>query len=115
MPGAVEARPRVDDAGDDRDARLEPERGRRGSAVSSPDDRARRGPRGGTFAPGTPAASSAAASGNGWPSTRLVVARPVSRSARKSHVARYQRVAAATAGSWRSSQSAAGSPARLQP
>ena len=70
---------------------------------------------GGTFAAGTPAPSSTAAAGNGWPSTRLVAARPVSRSPRKSHVARYQHVAAATAGSFRSTQSAAGSPASDQP
>ena len=34
---------------------------------------------------------------------------PVSRNASHSHVVRYQRVRAATSGSWRSSQSAAGS------
>jgi hypothetical protein len=70
---------------------------------------------GAIFAAGIPAASSTCFEGNGCPSTRLVAATPVSRIATASQVARYQHVAEAAAGSRRSSQSAAGRPARLQP
>ena len=65
--------------------------------------------------PGRPHRGDRAAIGTTWSGHERRMATPESRNASHSQVVRYQRVAAATAGSWRSTQSAAGSPPSDQP